>query len=164
MRGLLLAVALAFAPAAAKGFDLNGVAIGAREADVKRAMPSAFCRPIDGSSRAADRRCDDARVLVGGVLVKAAIYLKDDAVQAFDARFDVNNRDKLLAHLKARWGAPSSEVTETIPRRKDGERRVLKVRWSKGGEQAMLSAPLDRRRASLSAWRGNFREEIYRVR
>jgi hypothetical protein len=163
MTRLILSVFLLL-PAFAQAFDLNGIALGAREADIKRGLPSAYCRPIDWNSPAADRRCDDAKVIVGGVVVKAALYLKADALQAFELRFDVNNREKVLAHLKARWGAPLSEATETFVRRKGGERRVLKVRWVKGAEQAMLTAELDRPRASISAWRGDFREEIYRVR
>ncbi|TAK39553.1 MAG: hypothetical protein EPO29_10895, partial [Betaproteobacteria bacterium] len=63
----LLCSALLAAPAAVWAFDLNGVALGAREADVKQAFLSAYCKPLDWKSRAADRRCDDARIAFGGI-------------------------------------------------------------------------------------------------
>ncbi|TAK46252.1 MAG: hypothetical protein EPO27_08355, partial [Betaproteobacteria bacterium] len=63
----LLCMILLIAPGAARAFDVNGVALGAREADVKQAFLSAYCKPLDWKSRAADRRCDDARIAFGGI-------------------------------------------------------------------------------------------------
>lgn len=158
------ALLLGFMPAMAQAFDVNGVALGGREADVKKAYPSAFCKPLDWKSAAADRRCDDAKISFGGVPARVTFYLKADAIQAFDLRFDSTERDKVTAQLKSRWGAPLSETTETFGRRERNDRKIYKARWAKGKDQALLTVPLDRKRATLSASRGNFEEEIYRVR
>jgi len=155
---------LGLLPAMAQAFELDGVALGGREADIKKAYPSAFCRPLDWKSQAADRRCDDARITFGGVPARATFYLKADAIQAFDLRFDSTGRDKVTARLKSRWGAPLSEITESLSRRERSDRKVYKARWAKGRDQAVLTVPLERKRATLSASRGNFDEEIYRVR
>lgn len=163
MRRLAAALLLALAwPALA--FDANGVAIGAREADVMKAFPGARCKPLEWKTEAADRRCDDAKIALGGVRAKITFYLKADSIEAFDLRFDVRDRDRVAAHLKARWGKPLSEATETIRRTDREDREVYKVRWQKGGAQAVLTAQLDKKRATLEAWRGNFADEVYRVR
>jgi hypothetical protein len=159
-----LRVVLLAAPAVAWGFDFNGVAIGAREADVKKAFPSAHCQPLEWQSRAAERRCDDARVAFAGVPGRITFYLKGDAIQAFDFRFASSERERVVAQLKARWGAPANEGTESFVRHEGEERRTYKVRWSRGKDQAVLAAPINGRRATLAASRGNFDEEIYRVR
>ena len=160
----LLCMILLIAPAAARAFDVNGVVLGAHEADVKKAFPSAYCKPLEWASRAADRRCDDARISFAGVSGRVTFYLKSDAVQAFDLRFDSSQRDTMAAQLKSRWGTPASEATETFSRRDGNERRTYKLRWVKGRDQALLTAPLEHARATLSAARGDFDEEIYRVR
>lgn len=160
----LLCMVLLIAPAAARAFDVNGVALGAHEAEVRKAFPSAFCKALEWASRAADRRCDDARISFAGVSARLTFYLKADAVQAFDLRFDSSQRDTVAAQLKSRWGAPASEATESFSRRDGSERRIYKLRWVKGRDQALLTAPLEHTRATLSAARGNFDEEIYRVR
>lgn len=160
----LACLILGLVPAALQAFELNGVALGGREADVKKAHPSAFCKPLEWKSAAADRRCDDARISFGGVTARVTFYLKADAIQAFDLRFDSVERDKVTAQLKSRWGAPLSETTETFGRRERNERKIYKARWVKGRDQAVLTVPLDRKRATLSASRGSFEEEIYRVR
>jgi hypothetical protein len=161
---IVVAVLVGLAPAVGLAFDVNGAALGGREADVKKAYPSAFCKPLDWKSTAADRRCDDARISFGGVPARVTFYLKADAIQAFDLRFDSTERDKVTAQLKSRWGAPLSETTETFGRRERNDRKIYKARWAKGKDQALLTVPLDRKRATLSASRGNFDEEIYRVR
>ena len=115
MRRLAAAALLAAAPAAL-AFDANGVAIGAREVDVKKAFPSARCKPLEWKTDAAERRCDDSRISLAGVPAKITFYLKADAIQAFDLRFDVKDRAQVAAHLKGHWGKPLSEATETISR------------------------------------------------
>ncbi len=160
----LFAISLVLAAPPALAFDVNGVALGAHEADIKKAFPSAYCKALEWASRAADRRCDDARISFAGVSGRITFYLKSDAVQAFDLRFDSSQRDTMAAQLKSRWGAPASEATETFSRRDGTERRIYKLRWVKGRDQALLTAPLEHTRATLSAARGNFDEEIYRVR
>ena len=42
-------------------------------------------------------------------------------------------------------------------------REVYKVLWEGKGERAVLVAQLDKRRASMLVYRGDFEEEIYRV-
>lgn len=161
---IVIVLLMGLAPTVLQAFELNGIALGGREAEVKKAYPSAFCKPLEWKSAAADRRCDDAKISFGGVPARVTFYLKADAIQAFDLRFDSSGRDRVTALLKSRWGAPISEITESFSRRERNERRIYKVRWAQGKDQALLSVPLNRRRATLSASRGNFDEEIYRVR
>jgi hypothetical protein len=163
MRSLAAALLLAAAPAGL-AFDAGGVALGAGEASVKKAFPSARCKPLEWKTDAAERRCDDAKIAFAGVQAKVTFYLKAGAIQAFDIRFDAKDRDKVVAHLKGNWGAPTAEATETIGRRGREDRKVYKVRWEKAGAQAVLTAQLDKKRATLEAWRGDFAEEVYRVR
>jgi hypothetical protein len=162
-------LALSVAAPAVFAYDLNGVAIGGDEAAVKKAFPSAYCKPLEWSSTVADRRCDDAKIAVAGVPARVTVYLKTGAIQAFSVRFDNKDRDRVVAHLKSRWGPASGEATETIARKgKDGkgkdDRKVYKVNWEKGNERALLAAQSDRKRGSLEVWRGNFNDEIYKVR
>jgi hypothetical protein len=163
MKVAALIVLVAASPAAL-AFEANGLALGAREIEVKKAFPSAHCKPLEWKTSAADRRCDDGRISFGGVQARITVYLRGDVVQAFDLRFETKDRDKVAAHAKTRWGAPLSEVTEAISRKDKDGRQVYKVRWEKGNEHAVLTAQVARKRGSLEAWRGNFSEEIYRVR
>jgi hypothetical protein len=154
----------AFLPLSAFAYELNGIKLGGRELDVKKAMPSAHCKTLEWKSDAADRRCDDARVSVGGVETRVTVFLKADAVQAYDLRFDIKELGRLKSHLRSRWGEPLAEATEIIARRDKPERKVFKMRWEKGAERALLVAQLEKKRASLEVSRGNFPVEIYRVR
>jgi hypothetical protein len=165
----LALLALAIAAPAAFAYDLNGMPIGGDEQTVKKVFPSAYCKPLEWTSTAADRRCDDAKIAVGGVPARLTVYLKSGAIQAYSVRFDSKDRERVIPHLKSRWGAPSSEKTETIARKgKDGkdkdDRKVYKVNWEKGDQRALLTAQSDRKRGSLEVWRGNFIDEIYKVR
>ena len=158
---LVLLGVLAF-PALA--YDLNGIGLGGREIEVKKAMPSALCKALEWTSDAADRRCDDAKVAVGGVETRVTVFLKADSIQAYELRFEIKELERMKSHLKLRWGVPLAEVTEIIARRDKPERKVLKMRWEKGADRALLVAQLERKRASLEVSRGNFPVEIYRVR
>jgi hypothetical protein len=158
---LVLLGVLAF-PALA--YDLNGIGLGGREIEVKKAMPSALCKALEWTSDAADRRCDDAKVSVGGVETRVTVFLKADAIQAYELRFEIKELERMKAHLKLRWGVPLGEATEVISRRDKPERKILKMRWEKGADRALLVAQLERKRASLEVSRGNFPVEIYRVR
>ena len=160
----LALLALSIAAQCAFAYDLNGVPIGGDEQAVKKAFPSAYCKPLEWSSTVADRRCDDAKIAVGGVPARVTVYLKTGAIQAVSVRFDVNDRDRVIAHLKSRWGPPAGEKTETIARKGKDDRKVYKVNWEIGNERALLTAQSDRRRGSLEVWRGNFIDEIYKVR
>ena len=160
----LVFVLLACLSLPALAYDLNGIRLGGREIDVKKAMPSSHCKALEWKSDAADRRCDDARVSVGGVETRITVFLKTDAVQAYDLRFDVKELERLKSHLKARWGAPLAEATEVIARRDKADRKVFKMRWEKGADRALLVAQLEKKRASLEVSRGTFPEEIYRVK
>ena len=164
MRTLALVALLAAAPAAFAAFEMNGVPLGGDEAQVKKAFPSARCKPLEWTSRVADRRCDDAKIAFAGVPARLTVYLKDGSIQSLSVRFATTDRDKVVAYVKSRWGAPSGEANETITRKGKDDKRVYKLRWDKGNEHAMLIAQADRKRASLEAWRGNFVDEIYRVR
>jgi hypothetical protein len=159
---LLLLFCLQALPALA--YDVNGIRLGGREIEVKKAMPSANCKALEWKSEAADRRCDDARVSVGGVSTRVTVFFKADAVQAYDIRFDVKELDRVKAHLRSRWGEPLAEVTEVISRPGKQDRKVFKMRWEKGAERAILTAQLEKKSATLEVSRGSFPVEIYRVR
>ena len=157
-------VALLALPQAALAYDVNGVKPGGREIEVKKAFPSARCKLLEWKSDAADRRCDDAKISLGGVEARITVYLKMDAIQAMDLRFDTKDLDRVKESLRARWGAPLAEATETISRKDKPDRKVFKMRWEQGAERAVLSAQLEKKRATLEISRGTFPEEIYRVR
>jgi len=69
-----------------------------------------------------------------------------------------------VAYLKQRWGAPLAEGREKIVRKNQEERESYKVRWEKGHDRALLSSLSSGGRVNLSISRGNFDEEIYRVK
>jgi hypothetical protein len=160
----LAPAALLALPAIALAYDINGVDLGAKEAELQKAFPSARCRPLEWKSGAADRRCDDARVPLGGADARFTAFLKGGAVQAMDLRFNGKDLERVRAALRARWGAPQAEATEVYADRGGKERSVVKMRWEKGADRAVLSAQQDRKRATLEISRGRFPEEIYRVR
>ncbi len=155
---------LALLPPAAFAYDVNGVKLGGKEIDVKRAFPSAHCKPLEWKSDAADRRCDDGRMSLGGAQAKLTVFLKAGAIQAFELRFDTKDLEQVKATLRSTWGAPLAEATETISRKNRDDRKVFKMRWEKGADRAILTAQLERKRAGLEVSRGGFAEEIYRVK
>jgi hypothetical protein len=163
MRSLALVVLLLAGPAAA-AYDVNGVALGGDEQSVKKAFPSAYCKALEWASSAADRRCDDGKISVGGLPGRVTVYLKKGAVQGIAVRFDSKDRERIITHLKSRWGPPSGETEETIAKKGKEDRRVSKLNWEKNGERALLVAQSDRKRGQLDVWRGNFYDEIYKVR
>ena len=163
MRGL--AACLAFVPALAFGaFDANGVKLGDGEAAIKKSFPGIHCKALEWKSDAADRRCDDAKVPFAGVEARITFYLKADSVRGFDVRFDSGNINPVNDFLKRRYGAPVSEAREKIVRKGKEEREVFKVLWEQGADKALLSSLSTGKRASLSVSRGNFEDEIYRVK
>lgn len=161
---LLLCLLLCLPAWPALAYDVNSLKLGGREIDVKKAHPSAHCKVLEWRSNAADRRCDDAQVSLGGVPVKLTVFLKADVIQAIELRFDTRNLDRMKTLLRERWGAPLAEVTETISRKDQKDREVFKMRWERGADRAILTAQLERKRAGLEISRGNFPDEIYRVR
>jgi len=164
MKKLLLTATLLLTLPASAALDVKDIALGANERDVKLKFPSAHCKALEWQSKAADRRCDDSRVVFGGVEVQVTFYLRKDAVEAFDLRFDTKELDRFVAFLKARYGAPQSESKDKYERKGDSARQVYKALWESGKERAVLTAQLEKRRASMLVSRGNFDEEIYRVR
>jgi len=160
-----IATALLALPAHA-AYDLKELKLGAAEADVRRVLPSAHCKALEWKSKAADRRCDDSRVVFGGVEVRVTLYLKKDAVEAFDVRFDTKELERFVGFLKGRYGKPVSESRDTYGsagKDKKPGREVYKVLWENDGERATLAAQLEKRTASMLVYRGAFDEEIYRV-
>lgn len=154
--GLLFAfLAPLLAHAAADGFDANEVKLGASEKIVKRHFPNAHCQALQWRSRAADRRCDDSRVAVAGFDGSITFYLKDDAVAAFDLRFLTRDAARFAKLASERYGAP--------PREKASE-KAHTLEWRRNGERALLSTQEGQRRASFLVWRGDFYDEIYKVR
>ena len=61
-------------------------------------------------------------------------------------------------------GAPVSEVKDPMGAKDKPVRELYKVLWESGADHAVLTAQLDKRIASLVVSRGNFDDEIYRVR
>ena len=160
----LVVAALHVAPCAAAGYDANGVALGASEKDIKKRFPSAYCKALEWVSHAADRRCDDAKISFGGVEGRITFYLRKDAVQGFDVRFETKELDRVMAQLRQRYGKPVSEVKDPIGAGGKAVRELYKVLWESGTDRAVLTAQLDKKRASLLVSRGSFDDEIYRVR
>lgn len=164
MKNVFFALVL-FLPLGAIAYDINGVGLGAREGDVKKTFPGAHCKALEWRTDAASRRCDDARIPLGGVEAKVTFYIKAGIIQAFDLRFDMKDLERIKSLLRSRWGAPLAEATEVIAKRgsKD-DRKVFKMRWEKGIDHALLTAQLERKRANIEAARGNFFDEVYRVK
>lgn len=160
----LIPILMLLALPAAAAYDVKGISLGAAEREIRRALPSVHCKALEWESKAADRRCDDSRVGFGGVEVKVTFYLKKDAVEAFDLRFDTKELDRFVTFLKSRYGEPQSETRDTYERKGKSSRQVYKALWERAGERAVLTAQLEKRRASLLVSRGDFDEEIYRVR
>jgi hypothetical protein len=167
MRKLLrvVAAALMLAPAMAlAAFDANGVKLGDNELAIKKAFPGIHCKALEWKSDAADRRCDDAKVPFGGVEARITFYLKSDSVKAFDVRFDSGHVNPVAEFVKRRYGAPVSEARDKIVRKGKEEREIFKILWEQGADKAILSSLSTGKRASLSVSRGNFDDEIYRVK
>ncbi len=164
VRTLILVCALLFRQLAFAAYDANGVALGGSENDVKKAFPGSLCKPLEWKSRASDRRCDETKIPFAGVEARITFYLKAGAVQAFDVRFDTADVDTVAAYLKKRYGKPFSEDKESIDRVGKPPRVTYKVLWQQGQDRASLVAPMEKKRASLTVSRGNWEEEIYRVR
>jgi hypothetical protein len=96
------------------------------------------------------------------VNARITFYLRHNQVQAFDVRFESRDTERLVSFLKKRYGAPSAESREKNENRRSGE--LYKVLWDKGEERAVLTSLSEKRRASLTVSRGDFENEIYRVR
>ena len=97
---------LLVAGAALAAYDVNEVPLGASEQEVRQRFPHANCRPIEWKTEAADRRCDDSRVHVGGIDAGVTFYLRKDSVEGFDVRFHTGDWQRVAAHLRTRFGAP----------------------------------------------------------
>jgi hypothetical protein len=164
VRGLGPFVALLLLAAPAWGFDANGVQLGAKEADVRKVFPSAHCRPLEWKSTAAERRCDDAQVVLAGARARITFYLKADSVQAFDARFEERDLKRVEEALRKSYGDPFAESRDKLERRNGEVRTITKIRWEKGDQRAVLTSQEKRKRVDLNVWRGKFDEEIYRIR
>lgn len=157
------ALILLLVAAPAEGFDANGVALGASEAEVKKAFPEARCKAMEWKTDAADRRCDQAAVQFGGADARISFFLKKDAVQAFDVRFDARDLERVAGYLRSRYGVPDAQGHEVIERR-DRRRELFKMRWKKGADRAVLTSQGGRRRVDLNVWRGDFDAEVYRIK
>jgi hypothetical protein len=153
-RWLALA-ALAIAVPAQAQFEANGVKLGDAERLVLERFPSAHCQPLQWRSRAADRRCDDSRARIDGIETRITVYLKGGAVQALDLRFRTAEAPRFAKLLTEQLGAAPTE--------KRGE-KTRTLQWKKAGEQALLTTEPGERRATLLVWRGDFNDEIYKVR
>src|SRR5438270_10248942 len=100
---------LALALPALAAYDLNGVPLGASEKDIKQKFPHANCRVLEWPSRAADRRCDDSRIIFTGVDASVTFYLRKNALEGVDVRFDHRDVQGIVKYLRERYGAPVFE-------------------------------------------------------
>jgi len=164
MRILPPALFLLIAFPAAAAYDANGVPLGGSESDVKKNFPGIYCKPLEWSSRAADRRCDDAKISFGGVESRITFYLRKNVVQAFDVGFDTKDLDRVATLLKKRYGAPLSETKEAIQREGKPGAQIYKALWETGKDRAVLIVPLEKKRGQLTVSRGDWEDEIYKVR
>jgi hypothetical protein len=144
-------------------YDASGVRLGSSESEVEGRFPGAHCKALEWKSRAADRRCDDAKATFGGAPARITFYLKDDQVQAFDVRLDTRDVERVAKFLKSSYGQPSEESRDKTDAR-GRPRETYRLRWDDGDQRAVLTAQIEKRRASLTVSRGDFEEEIYRVR
>lgn len=162
----LLLAALLSPPALAQKppYAVNGVGLGGTEPDVKKRYPSAYCKPLEWKTDAADRRCDDARVVVHGIESRITYYLKAGAIVALDLRFDAKDLARVVGGLKGEWGPPASETKDVVAKKGKEDREIYKVLWESGRDRAALTALQDRKRAQLEVSRGTFADEVYRVR
>lgn len=133
--------------------------LGANERDIRQRFPNAHCRALEWPSRAAERRCDDSRIMFGGVDASVTFYLKRELIEGFDVRFEHRDIATVLRFLEDRYGKPLAEppapVTPSAP---------VAIEWKAGDQHARLTSEPGRRRASVFVWRGAFEEEIYKVR
>lgn len=163
LRKIVLTPVLAFAVPVFAAYDANGIGLGSSEKEVEGRFPGAHCKALEWKSRAADRRCDDAKATFGGAPARITFYLKDDRVQAFDVRLDTKDVERVAQFLKSSYGKPSEERRDKADAR-GRPRAIYTVRWDDGEQRAVLTAQIERRRASLTVSRGDFEDEIYRVR
>ncbi len=161
---LIVALLAAWSSVPAYAFEVNGVALGASEADVRETFPSAYCKPLEWPSRAADRRCDDAVITFAATDARITFFLRNDVVQGYDLRFAASERPRVVGILKSRWGPPAAEVKALIQRKGKPDQEVYKVTWAKDRDQAVLLWRPGRKRCWLTVSRGDFAEEVYRMR
>jgi hypothetical protein len=164
VKRVLGAFLLLFTGSIFASYDADGVPLGASEQAVLKRFPSARCKPLEWQSRAADRRCDDARAVFGGMEARITFYLRKDAVEAFDVRFDAKFAPRMASLLTNRYGKPVSEERGKAERAEGSQRELVKLLWQSKAERALMVAASDKRRGSLLVSRGGFEEEIYRVR
>ena len=164
MKRIVLTLFSLLALPAGAAYDVRQISLGASEQDIRRALPSAHCKALEWTSKAADRRCDDSRVAFGGIEVRVTFYLRKDALEAFDVRFDTRELDRFVTFLKGRYGPPQSESRDKINRDGRKAREVYRALWENPKERAVLTAQLEKRVGSMLVSRGNFDEEIYKVR
>jgi len=146
---------LLVAGAARAALDAEGVAIGSSEEDVKKHFPSAFCKPLEWPSRAADRRCDDGRGRFAGAAVRITFYLRKDAVEAFDVRFSRRDGERLAEVLGKRYGTPAREQRDA---------KGIRLEWQEKPVRAVFTLDASKARGQLLVARGDFEAEIYKVR
>jgi len=100
-----------------------------------------------------ERRCDDSKVVFGGAEVRITFYLKKDAVQAFDVRFEPKDTDRIAAFAKSRYGAPLAETRDNIETPGKPPARSTSCGGKRATSAPVLVAQPDKRRGTLSVSR-----------
>jgi hypothetical protein len=70
----------------------------------------------------------------------------------------------VTALLKKRYGEPQSETKEAFEREGKAGTQTYKALWETGKDRAVLVVPLEKKRGQLTVSRGDWEEEIYKVR
>jgi hypothetical protein len=96
--------------------------------------------------------------------VRVTFFLRDDVVQGYDLRFAASERPRVAEVLKSRWGPPAAEAKALIQRKGKPDQEVYKVTWAKDRDQAVLLWRPGRKQCWLTVSRGDFAEEVYRMR
>ena len=78
--------------------------------------------------------------------------------------FQVDDLERVTAVLKKRYGAPLSETKEAIQREGKPGAEIYKALWETGKDRAVLVVPLEKKRGQLTVSRGDWEDEIYKVR
>jgi hypothetical protein len=115
----ILGLILLHACAAQAAYDANDIALGASEKAVLKQFPAAHCAPLQWKSKAAERRCDDSKIVLGGVPGRITFYLKRDRVEAFDVRVDTKTRSA-WPRSSSSAGAPADADAHESSRRAAG--------------------------------------------
>ncbi len=137
IRLVSLAVVLLPANSSAEGYppiQLEGITIGASEAEVKKKLPSVRC--MDRKATFSGRVCYDAASSFAGVPANVAVGLEDGSVRQVMVRFSSKSFSKVAFALVEQYGMATSEIGNLSPRKKAGVILENETRtWIRGDQK-----------------------------